>query len=277
MNAIPEPQSPTADREILISRIFNASRQLVYRSWTDAARLGAWWGPNGFTTLTSAFDLRVGGLWVYVMHGPDGAACDIWIRYLSIEPGERLVYGHGGGAVDALALFHVTVTFTDLGPRTAVTMRSLFPNAAARNLVVQSYSAIEGGQQTLRRFAELLVAGGTPMAPPTGTRIYRFTRSCAAPRDLVYRVWTEAEHLARWWGPQGFTNPRCEFSARAGGAIHIDMTGPTAPSTRWAAPCSKSPRPNASPSPAMRSTTRACRSSRISTSSPSPRRRAAPR
>ena len=54
----------------------------------------------------------------------------------------------------------------------------------------------------------------------------RFTRSLAAPRELVFRLWSDAEHLAKWWGPQGFTNPVCQFDPRPGGRIYIDMTGP---------------------------------------------------
>jgi uncharacterized protein YndB with AHSA1/START domain len=53
-----------------------------------------------------------------------------------------------------------------------------------------------------------------------------FTREFDAPRELVFRVWTDPAPLARWWGPSGFTNPVCEFEARPGGRIHIDMTGP---------------------------------------------------
>ncbi|MEO3430581.1 SRPBCC domain-containing protein [Pelagibius sp. CAU 1746] len=51
-------------------------------------------------------------------------------------------------------------------------------------------------------------------------------RELDAPRELVFRAWTDPLHLARWWGPAGFTNPVCEFEARPGGRIHIDMTGP---------------------------------------------------
>lgn len=47
-----------------------------------------------------------------------------------------------------------------------------------------------------------------------------------APRDLVWKVWTDPAHLAQWWGPKGFTNPRCEWNPRPGGAIRIDMRGP---------------------------------------------------
>jgi uncharacterized protein YndB with AHSA1/START domain len=53
-----------------------------------------------------------------------------------------------------------------------------------------------------------------------------FTRHLAAPRDLVFKLWTDPKHLAKWWGPACFTNPVCEFDARVGGRIYIDMTGP---------------------------------------------------
>jgi uncharacterized protein YndB with AHSA1/START domain len=53
-----------------------------------------------------------------------------------------------------------------------------------------------------------------------------FTRHLAAPRALVFKLWTDPKHLAKWWGPKGFTNPVCEFEARAGGRIYIDMKGP---------------------------------------------------
>ena len=52
------------------------------------------------------------------------------------------------------------------------------------------------------------------------------TRLIVAPRDLVFRMWIEPEHMARWWGPEGFTNPVCELDVRPGGAIRIDMTAP---------------------------------------------------
>jgi uncharacterized protein YndB with AHSA1/START domain len=49
------------------------------------------------------------------------------------------------------------------------------------------------------------------------------TRVFDAPRALVFKAWTDAAMLAQWWGPKGFTNPRCEFDAKVGGAIRIDM------------------------------------------------------
>jgi uncharacterized protein YndB with AHSA1/START domain len=52
------------------------------------------------------------------------------------------------------------------------------------------------------------------------------TRVFDAPRDLVFEAWTDAKHLAKWWGPHHFTNPVCELDVRVGGAIRIDMRGP---------------------------------------------------
>lgn len=58
------------------------------------------------------------------------------------------------------------------------------------------------------------------------TREATLTRVIAAPRERVFNAWIDPAQLAKWWGPHGFTNPRCEFDPRAGGRIHIDMTGP---------------------------------------------------
>jgi len=52
------------------------------------------------------------------------------------------------------------------------------------------------------------------------------TRTFDAPRDLVWKAWTDPAHVSQWWGPTGFTNPRCEWEAHPGGKIHIDMRAP---------------------------------------------------
>ena len=52
------------------------------------------------------------------------------------------------------------------------------------------------------------------------------TRTFDAPREIVFKMWTDPRHMAQWWGPHGFTNPVCELDVRPGGAIRIDMRGP---------------------------------------------------
>jgi uncharacterized protein YndB with AHSA1/START domain len=222
----PEPApisaAATAEREIVISRVFKAPRELVFAAFIDPQHIGSWWGPRGFTTTTQKSDIRPGGEWIYVMHGPDGVDYPNWTRYQEVVRPERLVYEHGGGAPDSPAHFHVTVTFIERPEGTELTMRSLFPTKAARDQVVQRYGAIEGGRQTLARLADHLdaMAGGA-----TRTQ-RRYSRRFAAPRALVFQAWTDPQHLVAWWGPHDFTSPTCIFEARVGGRIHIDMRGP---------------------------------------------------
>jgi len=62
-----------ADREIVTTRVVDAPRERVWRAWTERAQVAQWWGPNGFTNTIHEMDLRPGGVWQFVMHGPDGA------------------------------------------------------------------------------------------------------------------------------------------------------------------------------------------------------------
>ena len=146
--------SATADREIVITRLIDAPRERVFEAFTDPAQVGEWWGPTGFTTTTHEMDVRAGGTWRFIMHGPDGVDYPNWIAYHEVVRPERLVYDHGGNRPDPE--FHVTITFADEGGRTRLTMRSLFPTAAAREYVVREVKAIEGGNQTLDRLVQFL-------------------------------------------------------------------------------------------------------------------------
>ncbi|MGZ3607410.1 MAG: SRPBCC family protein [Syntrophales bacterium] len=61
---------------------------------------------------------------------------------------------------------------------------------------------------------------------PAKEKVLVITRVFDAPRDIVFKAWTDEKLVAQWWGPNGFANPVCELDARPGGAIHIDMRGP---------------------------------------------------
>jgi len=83
-------------------RVLDAPRALVFDMWSDPKHLAQWWGPDGFTTTTSAFDLRPGGVWRFVMHGPDGRDYQNRIVFEEVVRPERIVYRHGGAEdVDA--------------------------------------------------------------------------------------------------------------------------------------------------------------------------------
>jgi uncharacterized protein YndB with AHSA1/START domain len=143
-----------ADREIVIEREFDAPREQVFRAWTAAEHLDAWWGPNGFTTKTHEMDFRPGGVWRNTMHGPDGTDYPNKVVYHEILAPERLAYTLSGDGETEDETFEVVVEFAEAEGKTRVTMRSLFPSAAARTKVVEEHGAIEGGKQTLARLAE---------------------------------------------------------------------------------------------------------------------------
>ncbi|MBI3452147.1 MAG: SRPBCC domain-containing protein [Rhodospirillales bacterium] len=158
-NAAPAAATP-ADRELVFARVFDAPRALVFAAWTDPKHLAQWWGPDGFTTTTRSIDMRPGGVWRFVMHGPDGRDYENRIVFDEIARPERLVYSHGGGEDAEPVQFQVTVVFEDIGGKTRLTMRMLFPSAAERKRVVETYGADEGARQHLQRLAAHLATMG---------------------------------------------------------------------------------------------------------------------
>ncbi|MCC6302535.1 MAG: SRPBCC family protein [Gammaproteobacteria bacterium] len=146
-----------SDREIVITRVIDAPRELVWRAMTDPAQVAHWWGPNGFTTTIEKMDFRVGGVWKHVMHGPDGTDYPNSSVFREIVEPERVVYSHGGGKEGGPgAHFVASWTFEALGDKTRLTLRMVFDTPAERDLVIAQYDAVEGGRQTLGRLAAYL-------------------------------------------------------------------------------------------------------------------------
>jgi uncharacterized protein YndB with AHSA1/START domain len=222
MDAMTADARTPADREIVISRLIDAPRELVFDAWTDPEQVVQWWGPRGFTTTTHKMEVKPGGVWRFVMHGPDGRDYQNKITYLEIVPPERLVYSHGGGEGDLEPIsFQTTVIFVAEGNRTRVTMRSVFRTREQRDHVVKEYGASEGGEQHLARLDEHLGGGGTGTS-----RAFVISRVFDAPRDLVWKAHSELECLKHWWGPKGFTWVTGTLDFRPGGMFHYGMRSP---------------------------------------------------
>ena len=145
----------TAGREIVISRVIDAPRELVFEAFTEVRHLSRWWGPEGFTTTTQSFEFRVGGEWDFAMHGPDGTDYSEWITWTEIAPPERIALLHGEFRNDPNA-FESSITFEPVGAATRIGMRTLFPTKQLRDDAVEKFHAIEGGQQTLDNLAAYL-------------------------------------------------------------------------------------------------------------------------
>jgi uncharacterized protein YndB with AHSA1/START domain len=215
-----EKNAETSDRELVFTRLLDAPIGVVFDAWTNPVHLPHWWGPKGFTTTIEEMDVRPGGVWRLTMHGPDGRDYRNRIVFQEVEKPYRLVYRHEPEAGSEPVRAETTVTFTNDHGKTRVVLRMLFPSAAERDHVVNTYHAEEGFEQTLTRLIEHLGR----MAEEN--RHLAIKRVLDAPRDLVFKAWIDAKHLAQWWGPKGFTNPLCEVDVRPGGKILIQMRSP---------------------------------------------------
>jgi uncharacterized protein YndB with AHSA1/START domain len=142
-----------ADREIVISRVVDGPRELVFEAFTEVRHLARWWGPEGFTTTTRSFAFRVGGVWDFVMHGPDGTDYPEWITWTEIVVPERIVLLHGESRDDPDA-FESVLAFAADGAATRLEMRTVFRSKELRDQAVEKYHAVEGGRQTLSNLAE---------------------------------------------------------------------------------------------------------------------------
>jgi uncharacterized protein YndB with AHSA1/START domain len=125
-----------ADREIRTERIFNASRDRVWRAYTDPALIAQWWG-RGNKLVVERLDLERGGHWRFVEHSADGVH-GFEGRFREVSPPERLVHTFEWDDMPAHVIVE-TVTFEDLGDsRTRVTTTALFHTSGERDVMLQS-------------------------------------------------------------------------------------------------------------------------------------------
>jgi uncharacterized protein YndB with AHSA1/START domain len=145
----------SAAPELIITRVFDAPRSLVFEAWTQPEHLARWWGPQGFTTIAGEMDVRPGGAWFRVMRSPEGALYTKRGIYREIVAPERLVFTYvneaADGTLDAETL--VTVTFEEQGAGTRLTLHHTGFES------VESRDAHQGGWTScMERFAEYLAA-----------------------------------------------------------------------------------------------------------------------
>ena len=146
------PDTALSDRELMVSRLIEGPRDVVFEAFTEVQHLSRWWGPEGFTTTTRTFEFSEGGVWEFTMHGPDGTDYPNWIQWMEIRPPEVIVLRHGEGPDDP-EQFSSTFCFEERTDGTRVTLRSEFKTKALRDRAAEEYGAIEGANQTLDSLA----------------------------------------------------------------------------------------------------------------------------
>ena len=141
----------SSNRELGMTRLLKAPRELVWKVWTSPEHIKHWWGPNGFTNTISEMDVRPGGVWEFIMHGPDGTDYKNKHIYKEVIKPEKLVLEHVTGPK-----FLMTVTFEAKGDQTLVTLHSLFESAEQLQEVIKVFKADEGMRQNVERMEKYI-------------------------------------------------------------------------------------------------------------------------
>lgn len=202
-----------SDRELVVTRLIDAPVARVWRAWTENDEIVKWWGPHGFSDETSTREFKPGGHWRHTMIGPDGTRFLNFVTYKEIEKEKRIFLLNGGSKEDEKKGIGMRseITFKAVGEKTEITMRTTMPTAEMLAFVVKEHKAIEGGQQTLSRLN----------AHCTGQ--FTIFRLVDAPRERVWRAWTDAKELAAWSGPKGSETGYSKLDLRVGGSYHYSM------------------------------------------------------
>jgi uncharacterized protein YndB with AHSA1/START domain len=141
-------------KEIIATRIFDASPELVFQAMTDPSLVPQWWGPRCLTTEVDQMDVRPGGLWRFINRELDGYEYAFHGVYHRVAPSEQLVYTLEFEGMPGHVLLE-TITFEELEGKTKLTDQSVFQSVEDRDGMLMS--GMEGGVlETLDRLAELL-------------------------------------------------------------------------------------------------------------------------
>jgi uncharacterized protein YndB with AHSA1/START domain len=224
-----------AGHELKITRVFDAPRDLVWKAWTDPAMQMQWMGPRGFITTELEMPKTPGATWRRTMEGlVPATGTRVKLKQhgtvREVRPPELMVFSFAWDVPSDVGLSNmdfeentVTVRLEEQGNKTLMTFtQGPFLSAGACD------GHTGGWNSAFDKFAEFLLAEQPQHVPdsnevPTEMHLRRFFE---APRDLVFSAWIKPELLAAWWAPKGFNIPRCEFEAKGGGKVYLEMKAP---------------------------------------------------
>jgi len=231
-STIDHPAAKAGERELIITRTFESPRENVWKAWTEPGYVKKWWGPKDFTAPVSRIDLRVGGTYVYCMRGagPDGVVRDYWGTgiYKEIVPLERIVCtdsfadekgnvvpaSHYGMEGDWPLELLVTVTFEERDGITTMTLRHAGIPAGPMQEMTGA-----GWNESFDKLAEILgpVAAPSLLVAEPGKQELVITRDFDAPRETVFKLYTDPKRIPEWWGPERFATTVDRMDVRQGG------------------------------------------------------------
>lgn len=148
------------DREIVLARVIDAPRSIVYAAWTDPDQIQEWFGPEGMAIETREIDLRPGGVWRFDMVAPDGTRYNNRMVFLRMEAPALIEVEHGSDQDDDPGRFRMLVTFDEQSNgKTVLTLRQMHPSKERRASTI-GFGAVEYGGQTLDKLARHVAKRG---------------------------------------------------------------------------------------------------------------------
>ena len=141
-----------SSKGISSSRLINAPVELVWKAWREPGHIKNWWGPEGFTNTISKMEVKEGGEWIFIMHGPDGTDYKNKHIYKEIIPNKKLVLEHVSAPH-----FVMTVMFEAKGEQTLLHIHSGFESEEQLKQVIKVFKADEGLKQNIDRLENYLL------------------------------------------------------------------------------------------------------------------------
>jgi uncharacterized protein YndB with AHSA1/START domain len=240
MDTMAKASKSIENKELTITRTFDAALELVWKVWTDPGYMKRWWGPKDFTAPFIKIDLRVGGTYLYCMRSPDGQ--EYWSTgvYREIIPLQRMVItdnfsdeegnivpaSHYGMSGDWSSDLLVTVTFEEQKERTKVTLRheGIPPGEMTEQTKDgwnESFDKLEKvlEEEKSRRAKNIIITG-------PGSQEASIIRIIDAPRERIFEAFSDPELIPRWWGPERLTTTVDKMDLRPGGVWRFVQRDP---------------------------------------------------
>jgi uncharacterized protein YndB with AHSA1/START domain len=180
-----------ADRPLVITRVFDAPPDVVFKMWTNPKHVAQWWGPHGFTNPRCELEVRPGGAIRIDMRGPDGTVYPMTGAYREIVEPERLVFTSAALDEKANPLFELltTVTFAEEAGKTVVKVQARVVKTTAS--AAQYLEGMQAGwTQSLERLASHLKSDNKPLV---------IERTFNAPAPRVWKALTDVEEMRQWY------------------------------------------------------------------------------
>jgi len=139
---------------LITTKVTDATPEQIWDAWNDPEKVAKWWGPAGFKSTVEELDVREGGKFKVVMHGPDGVDYPNVYVFDKVDKPYQLIYTNEGSKQFGLEPFQSVIDLESINGKTKVTLKMLFPSEEEKQKHVQQFRAVEGSRELLERLAD---------------------------------------------------------------------------------------------------------------------------